>query len=137
MLCFVAARFVDVGASFGAPLFLYPKIFNGGVLMSVITAGTIKSGNTLAFYIDLADGDDPIVGASLKLSSQVRSSTDKLLADLDITEVEGAPGRYLLRAATDKSWTSPVFCDIQYADGGVITSTQTFQFIVEKAITHD
>jgi len=113
------------------------KNFYGGVLMSVITAGTIKSGNTLAFYIDLADGDDPIVGASLKLSSQVRSSTDKLLADLDITEVEGTPGRYLMRAATDKSWTSPVFCDIQYADGGVITSTQTFQFIVEKAITHD
>ena len=105
--------------------------------MSIITAGTIKSGNTLAFYIDLADGDEPIIGAASKLASQVRSSTDKLLADLDITEIDEIPGRYLMRTATSKSWASPVFCDIQYTDGGVITSTQTFQFIVEKAITHD
>ena len=105
--------------------------------MSVITAGTIKSGNTLAFYIDLADGDDPVIGAAAKLFCHVRNSNDRLLAEMDISEIEATPGRYLLRTQTDKSWVSPVFCDIQYVDGAIITSTQTFQFIVERAITHD
>lgn len=103
--------------------------------MSVITAGTIKSGNTLAFYIDLADGDDPVIGAEAKLTCQVRNANDRLLATMDISEVVATPGRYLLRTQTESNWPSPVLCDIQYVDGDIITSTQTFQFVVEKAIT--
>ena len=105
--------------------------------MSIVTAGTIKSGNTLAFYIDLADGDDPVTGAEAKLSCQVRNSNDRLLATMDISKVDATPGRYLLRTQTDKSWASPILCDIQYVDGDIITSTQTFQFVVERSITHD
>ena len=103
--------------------------------MSVLTAGTVKSGNTLAFYIDLADGDNPVVGADAKLSCQVRSANDNLLATMDISEVSDTPGRYLLRTQTNHNWTSPVQCDIQYVDGDIVTSTQTFQFIVERSIT--
>ena len=96
----------------------------------------IKRGDTLGFYANLTDtAGEPLTGKAAVLRSQVRTSFGTLLAELPITEDSETPGRYYLRADTEEWPTGTHLCDIELAEGGVVSSTETFKVLVKEDVT--
>jgi hypothetical protein len=96
----------------------------------------IKRGDTLGFYATLTDtAGEPLSGKAELLRSQVRTSLGALVAELTISEDGNTPGRYFLRADTAEWPTGMHRCDIELADGGVISSTETFEVLVKEDVT--
>lgn len=101
--------------------------------------GTIKLGDTFCFSAEITDKatGDPLTGAASKLRCQGRNYLNgDLIAELTVTETS-TPGTYLFSAGTTETWnTVQVLLDIQYTDGDLISSTETFYVAVEGDITH-
>lgn len=101
---------------------------------------TVKKGDTLAFIVKRMDKDgNPLAGDAAKLRSQLRSSKDVLIAEMVITETE-TPGSYLFQVSATKTATMDVgnyVFDIQYKDGDLVKSSETFQVRIEKDVTRD
>ncbi len=99
--------------------------------------GTVKQGDTFAFYLDLNDDETPVTGAVAKLKSQVRSKANgNLIAELTITEEVSTPGRYLFAFADTQSWPIGIQeVDVQYEDGDITSSSETLDIKVVKDVT--
>lgn len=101
---------------------------------------TVKRGDTLAFIVRRKNEDGtPRTGEALKLKSQLRNQKDVLLAEFDITETV-VPGDYLFKVdATETAlWITGTYnCDIQFKDGDIVQSSETFQVSVVKDVTRD
>ena len=99
--------------------------------------GTVKQGDTFAFYLDLNDDETPVTGAAAKLKSQVRAkSNGNLIAELTITEEVSTPGRYLFKSTDTQTWPIGIQeVDIQYEDGDIVTSSETLDIKVVKDVT--
>ena len=96
----------------------------------------IKRGDTFAFTAAFEENSAPVTGIAEKLMSQVRDPFDKKIADLQIAETS-TPGTYLLK--TDEptaDWPEgQIYCDIQYSENDVVTSSETFSINVIKDVT--
>ena len=101
---------------------------------------TFKKGDTLAFIVKRSDKEgNPLTGDAAKLRSQLRNNKDVLIAEMTITETE-VPGSYLFQVDATKTATMDVgtyVFDIQYKDGNLVKSSETFQVRVEKDVTRD
>ena len=101
--------------------------------------GTIKLGDTFSFTAEITDKatGDPLTGAASDLKCQGRNYLNgDLIAELTITET-ATPGTYLFSAGTTETWdTVQVLLDIQYTDGDLISSTETFYVVIEGDVTH-
>jgi len=101
--------------------------------------GTIKLGDTFSFSAEITDKatGNALTGAASKLRCQGRNYLNgDLIAELTITET-ATPGTYLFSAGTTETWnTVQVLFDIQYTDGDLISSSETFLVQVEGDITH-
>ena len=101
---------------------------------------TIKKGDTLAFIVKRSDKDgNPLTGDAAKLRSQLRNNKDVLIAEMVITETE-ILGSYLFQVDATKTATMDVgtyVFDIQYKNGDLVKSSETFEVRVEKDVTRD
>lgn len=101
--------------------------------------GTHKRGDTFAYVAEIVDGESPVTGAEEKLRSQVRRKFDmKFIAELVVSETE-TPGMYqFLCNNSTQGWDAAEYVvDIEYADNGVIVSSDTFDLVVVEDVTHD
>ena len=103
--------------------------------------GTVKRGDTFAFTVEMRDGPTggALVGASDILRCQGRYEWfGEVLAEMNITE-KYTPGTYVFRADSTAGLRpgKTVLFDLEYNDGGVVSSTQTFTEKVEADITYD
>lgn len=103
--------------------------------------GTFKRGDTFSFTATIADTATavPLTGAAASLSCHGRHyMTGALIDDLTVTETDVA-GTYLFTAGDTGGWIpgTRVLFDVEYTDGSVIASTETFYVDVEADITHD
>ena len=96
----------------------------------------LKRGETFAFYANITDDDGtPVTGLADKLRSQIRTSLDKLVVELMITETQ-VPGQYLFEAGPTDTWPiGTLYIDIRKYNGGRIISSPTFRIICEREIT--
>ena len=106
--------------------------------------GNLKRGDTFAFVAQLTGADgEPLVGAVSKLRSQVRTSRDALLLELEVSEyVDPATGMvvdgsYVFKSAvaTDTLPLGHHLFDIQFTDGTTVTSTETVELNVVGDVT--
>ncbi len=102
---------------------------------------TTKRGDTLTILVARKDSaGDPMTGDALKLKAQLRTSTDKLLGDFEITET-AVLGTYELSIPSTVTKTfelGKAFWDLQYDDGsGVISSSETIEVEIVKDITYE
>ena len=100
-----------------------------------------KRGDTLTILVKRTDAEGtPLTGDALKLKSQVRTATDKLLGEFTIVETETL-GTYKLTLAPSITKTFPigsVFWDLQYDNGaGLISSSRTLEIEIVKDVTHE
>jgi hypothetical protein len=72
------------------------------------------------------------------ITSMIRTQTDALLAEADVTITDGAAGEYTVRVDDTTEWpTDYLYWDIQHADGaGDIRSTETVLVRVVKDVTY-
>lgn len=103
--------------------------------------GTVKRGDTFGFTVEMRDGPTggALVGAADKLRCQGRYDWfGEVLVEMNITETD-TPGTYVFRTDSTAGWRpgKTVLFDIEYNDGGVVSSTQTFTVKVEADITYD
>lgn len=96
----------------------------------------IKKGDTFSFTAVFEEASAPQTGIADKLKSQVRDPYDKLVVELVISETV-ILGTYLFTTAeSTEDWPEgQLRCDIQYADSGLVTSSETFYFNVVKDVT--
>ena len=102
------------------------------------TLGTLKAGATLAFYVDIKDGDVAITGVASNLKCQVRTRASKLLSELSVREDQSIPGRYYFETpvgVSTSAWTGIVQMDIRYKTETVASYTETFLLAIEPGIT--
>ena len=101
---------------------------------------TIKKGDTLAFIVRRRDKDNnPLTGDANKLYSQLRNNKDILVADMVITETD-VPGDYLFQISSEITKGFDVgqyVFDIEYRDGNLVKSSETFQVNVIKDVTRN
>jgi len=102
-----------------------------------MTQVTHKRGDTLRIVCQLTDDDgDAINLAGLSIASQIRQSNDRVVADLTVTVLDAADGKFELSAVTDEWPTGRHLCDIEYTQAnGDVFSTVTFDFLVVRDIT--
>jgi hypothetical protein len=103
------------------------------------TLGIIKRGDTFAFTADLTDTATtlPLTGAAADLRCEGRHyMTDTLICEPAVAETVEA-GTYLFTVADTTEWEpgARIYFDIEYTDGAVIASTETFYCDVEADIT--
>ena len=75
--------------------------------------------------------------SALTIESQIRNQRDTLIQDLTVTKLVGT-GQFTLVASTADTTEWPVSvlrCDIQFSEGGVVRSTQTFDISVVEEVT--
>ena len=102
---------------------------------------TTKRGDTLTILVVRKDSEgDPMTGDALKLKAQLRTATDKLLADFAITET-AVLGTYELSIPSSVAKTFEIgmaYWDLQYNDGaGNISSSDTVEIEILKDITYE
>lgn len=74
------------------------------------------------------------------IRAQVRDSSDNLVQELSVTKADQTsnPGVFVLSAGVISTWPIDLLrCDIQFAEGSTIRSTQTFYIPVEEDVTRD
>ena len=72
---------------------------------------------------------------AITITSQLRSSSDGLIENL-IVEKLVETGKFLLKSLDTTGWQPNLLsCDIQFVEGGVIRSTNTFNVLVVKDVT--
>lgn len=74
------------------------------------------------------------------IRAQVRDSSDNLVQELTVEKADQTtnPGVFILSAGVISAWPIDLLrCDIQFAEGQTIRSTQTFYIPVEEDVTHD
>ena len=101
--------------------------------------GTHKRGDTLSFTDALTDeNEDAITGAEAKLACQMRTSGGTLIDSFTITETD-TPGTYKFDAQgdTDEYPLGTHLLDIEYTDGDVVSSTETFSITIIQDQTRD
>ena len=88
----------------------------------------------LAARVTEDDGATPINLTGWTIRAQIRTSTDALVAEIDVTVTDVADGRYTLIAAGTDGWPLGVHrADIEYIDqAGRVISTETFWVPVER-----
>lgn len=100
----------------------------------------VKRGDTLAFIVRRKNADGtPRTGEASQLKAQMRSGKDVLIGEFAITETP-TPGDYLCQIAatlTQDYIPGTYNCDIQYTEGVVVQSSQTFQIVIEKDVTRN
>lgn len=99
---------------------------------------TIKRGDTFALGVRLKDETgQPLILTVDKLKSQIRDSSDNLIADLVITINPSAEGLYTFTASDTSTWTpnTTLYLDVEMNIDGQIRSSQTVQIYVDKDIT--
>lgn len=106
------------------------------------TLGTLKQGDTLAFYLDLKVGGVAVTGAESKLRCQVRSPNyETVYTELVVTESIEKPGRYIFKTAEkgeSQDWpVGDCILDVEYTDGEVVSSSKTMKLKIEKDVTRD
>lgn len=100
--------------------------------------GTIKRGDTFSFTVEIKDNvtGTPLLGAADRLRCQGRDVIcSKLMVEMVISETSS--GVYLFVANSTQEWPKKILFDIQYTDGDVISSSETFFLNVEEDITRD
>ncbi|MBP2028689.1 hypothetical protein J2Z35_002519 [Acetoanaerobium pronyense] len=101
---------------------------------------SIKQGDTFAFKAEMKNEDEtPMTGIAYKLKSQIRDIKNTLYAELQITETDDI-GTYIFKADAEitKSWpVTKLYCDIQYKDADVVSSSETIEIMVERDVTKD
>jgi hypothetical protein len=100
----------------------------------------LKRGDTLAFLVKRKTPNGaPMSGDAEKLRAQVRDKEGVLMAEFGITETEEL-GTYLfsIPATTTAIWKPSIYqFDIEYQDGGIVTSSQTMEIKLIKDVTRD
>lgn len=97
-----------------------------------------KQGDTYIVSCQLTDDDDqPIDITNFDIRSQVRTPSNELIAQLEITKTDSPLGMFEMEEADTQDWPAGCqFQDIEYTDDqGIIVSTQTFKIDVQKDIT--
>ena len=110
------------------------------------TLGNFKRGDSFAFYANLTDkatGDPIDIDANL-IMCQVRNSTGKLYATLDVSKHAEIAGRYLFQTTRTVTSTWPasqmgvlLYVDIQFTLNDVTSSTETFSVNVMQDVTKE
>ncbi len=100
------------------------------------TLTTIKPGETFAIPAQIeTDDGTPITGAADKFKCQIRTSLDKLIAEVQITETD-VPGQYIFKVENTENWpVGTLLTDILYNDGEKIQISETLKIIVVKEVT--
>lgn len=75
--------------------------------------------------------------SALTIESQIRNQRNALIQELTVTKLAGTGQFTLVASAIDTTdWPVSVLrCDIQFSEGGVVRSTQTFDIYVAEEIT--
>ncbi len=101
--------------------------------------GIIKRGDTFAFTVELNDTatGDPLTGKEGNLMCQGRYAPNGKLV-LDMAVREAIPGTYEFKTNDTASLSVGVslYFDIEYTDGDVKVSSETFSATVEGDITY-
>lgn len=101
---------------------------------------TIKRGDTLSFIVKRSnESGDPLTGDANKLSAQLRTSKDELIANFTITETDTL-GEYLFLIPATITNTFPIGIlgyDIQFADVDLVNTTETMFVKVVRDVTRD
>lgn len=102
--------------------------------------GKIKRGDTFSFTASLVDHatGEAVTGAGEKLRCHGKyRDYSVVLVDMAVTETDTA-GTYLFSAGGTADWTpnKNIMFDIEYSDGGVVSSSETFSVRVEADITN-
>ena len=104
-----------------------------------------KQGDTFSLSCTWTDvNGDPIDLSTYAIKSQVRSFSDTPFEDdLSVAILVAANGTFSVTGSATQTSLWPVttgqykrlYCDIQFTQGGVIISTDTFEIIVLREIT--
>ena len=100
---------------------------------------TLKRGDTLSVIVARKDEDgNPLTGQAEKLRSQIRTTTDKLVAEFTISETSTA-GEYLFEVPSSVTQDFPLLTlsfDVEFKDlDGYTKSSDTMFIIVIKDVT--
>lgn len=105
-----------------------------------ISLGAVKRGDTVAFSLELMDGDSPVTGVAASLKCQIRekeNSKSSLLGQFDVVENHDNPGVYsFLFEGDTRSWPSKVYFDIEWESDGTISSSDSFLIKIKEDITN-
>jgi len=93
--------------------------------------GTFKVGDYFSFYADMPE----YKGKLEDVRSQVRSSSDELIADLDVELDENVNGRYIFSAGNIDWKTGKYSLDIETVTDGRKASSETFTVSIIKDVT--
>lgn len=84
------------------------------------------------FYADIKNDVGESM-AGLNLRSQIRTSDDTLIAELDVTE---ADGRYVFKADSTDGWPiGTLYMDIRKEEDGETAISPTIKITVAKEVT--
>jgi hypothetical protein len=103
----------------------------------VKSLGKIKRGDTFSFTAELKDNATgaALTDAANNLKCQGRHYlSNELIVELEITE--NAPGTYFFAAGSTDEWKAmKILFDVEYTDGEIVSSSETFSVEVEADIT--
>lgn len=96
---------------------------------------TIKRGDTLLLSCTRRDGaGNPVVLTGLTITAKVRYR--QFSEALTVTPVDPANGGFSLSSTNTATWpVAALKCDVQFISGSVVTSSQTFEIVVEEDVT--
>jgi hypothetical protein len=97
--------------------------------MSTVTLPSIRSGDTLEFFITLASS------TITDIRSEVRDSADTLYGTLTITPTN-VVGQYYCTCETVGWPAGELLTDIRWRDDGKSKSSSTIYIPIEGAVTH-
>jgi hypothetical protein len=99
-----------------------------------------KRGDTFIYYGVVRESrNGPVMNITdWTITSMIRTQTDALLAEADVTITDGAAGEYTVRVDDTTAWPIEyLLWDIQHADGaGDIRSTETVLLRIVADVTY-
>ena len=96
-----------------------------------------KRGDTFSLTCTYKVDGVPTSVSAITIKSQIRNQRDQLIQELDVEKLVSTGKFTLIASAEDTAeWPITVLrCDIQFSDGGIVRSTQTFDISVLEDIT--
>ncbi len=99
----------------------------------------LKKGDSFLLAFQVQDDDGAVLSlVGYSISSQVRTSTDQLVAQLDVEVTDAVAGQLTVGASSTSTSAWPVgklLCDLRIDLGGDISHSETFEILVQQAVT--
>lgn len=95
-----------------------------------------KRGDTFFLSVTYKVDETPSDISEMTISSQIRSSSGSLIDSMIVQKLEEIGKFTLTSNVNTNTWPlGKVFCDIQFSEGGIVRSTESFGINVIEEVT--